>query len=454
MKLALLFILLFLYGIYMAVMTGPVWGFYLYELIYFINPNSRWWSSSLPGISYSFVVVIMTLGMFVIRHKTHANNHIKDLPQFKWFVLILLSFIFAMITAVDSDFHNKFTIDVVKLFVVMYIAYGLLDTDKKLDIALLCYIVGCAYIGYEAYTTGRNEFGRVEGIGPVDAPQVNGTGAAIAPSIPLLVYYFWQGSVKQKVLVAICGLFIANGLILMNGRGAFLGSAVGFLFLIVPIIFSRYRMKYQTSIAIFIVVAAIGAGLRLADDSYIERLKSIESTSDKGTNESGGRRINFWMATFDMMEDHPMGVGIYGYQILSPLYLTDDSYFETHKHRGQQLRAVHSMWFQGLSEIGWHGLFFFLMLLWSLRKSVNKALKALKENGYLREYYRLLAIKAGLLAFLTCGTFIDAFRAVILYWMILFCAVASKVALDMVKKNVDEKYQQPKGQDERDRVNA
>ena len=60
-KFALLFVLVYLSGIISAVVTGPVWGFYLYELVYFLNPGNRWWGNDLPRFSYSFVVVVVMM---------------------------------------------------------------------------------------------------------------------------------------------------------------------------------------------------------------------------------------------------------------------------------------------------------------------------------------------------------------------------------------------------------
>jgi len=428
MKIGLIFLAAFGYFVYMALSVGPVWGFYLYELVYFLNPNNRWWSSSIPGVGYSFLVVLTTLFSFLIYRNKMPINQIKDLPQFKWFVLVLLSFIAVTPFAVAPDMHNRFLMDVIKLYVIMYLAYAIITSEQKLDMALVCFVIGAAYIGYEAMSVGRNATGRVEGIGPVDAPAVNGTGAAIAPTIPILVYLFWRGNRIQKGISVVCGLLIVNGLILMNGRGAFLGAAVGFAYFFGTLLFSKYRFKNQTWMAVLIICGALGAGLRLVDDSYIERMSTIESTSSKDVDASGGRRINFWFATFDLMEDYPLGVGVYGYQVLSPIYLNDESFFDVRKI-GKKIRAVHSMWFQGLSEIGWHGIAFFILLLFSLRKSLNKAKAKVSEEQNYHAYYRIVAVQAALLAFLTAGTFIDAFRAVILYWLLMFNCVAAKLAL-------------------------
>ncbi|MCL1479012.1 MAG: hypothetical protein MH219_16550 [Marinobacter sp.] len=50
----------------------------------------------------------------------------------------------------------------------------------------------------------------------------------------------------------------------------------------------------------------------------------------------------------------------------------------------------------------------------------------LKEKQY-KKYFHLLALECAVLGYLVTSTFINQFRAEILYWTILFLAVAIKV---------------------------
>ena len=136
---------------------------------------------------------------------------------------------------------------------------------------------------------------------------------------------------------------------------------------------------------------------------------------------SGSSRMVFWWTTFDMLEDYPLGLGINGYNLLAPQYMDDET------RGGVEHRSVHSMWFQGLSELGWLGFGFFCCLLLSLFRLSRKAKKFVMSKEDTRAYFQILAIECALLGYLAAGTFINRFRAEILYWMILFLAVAIKV---------------------------
>jgi len=432
-KFSLLFLFAFAYGVYAIFFVAPVYGFYLYELIYFLNPGNRWWSQSLPNIGYSFVTVLFTLAVYFLKRNEFDKNTLSRMPEAKWFAIVFLIYCGIYFVSITPEMHQRYLFDLFKLFIIMFIAYRMLDSFKKLEIAMLLYLVGAAYIGYEAFTVGRNASGRVEGIGMVDVPEANGTAAALAPAIAILVYFFWQKPWKVKLVIAVLGLVIANGLVLINSRGAFLGAAVAGGFFFAHMMFSKYKLPRQKLMIVFLMVAGSLVIIRLADDSFWERMGTIKTSSMENTNQSGARRINFWIATFDMLEDHPLGTGIYGYQVLSPLYL-DASLMDSH-FRKKNMRAVHSMWFQGLAEIGWIGALCFLLLLRSLFAHIKSAKKRLIELGDYRHYYMLVALQGGLLGYMVAGSFINAFRTEIFYWMMMFCIAASTIALRIYEKS-------------------
>jgi hypothetical protein len=328
------------------------------------------------------------------------------------------------IVAVQKELHINFLIELIKLYAVTYVFYRVLDTRNKLLIALFIYAIGCAYIGFEAMSVGRNSTGRVEGIGTVDAPEANGTAAMLVPAIPLLLYFLWRGNWKIKLGTLILGALIVNGLILINSRGAFMGvlvAAGGFIWFMV---FSRYKLPWQRMMVIFIIIGSTLAVFRFTDDVFWERMESIQNSSSKESEGSGGRRINYWLATFDMVDDYPFGVGIWGYQTLSRFYLSEELMSD---RKEQQTKAVHSMWFQGFSEVGWLGIGLFFTFLVHLTLRVRKTKKYLIEKGDIENFYLVLTIQLSLLGFLIAGSFIDAFRAVVLYWFFAFSMVANSI---------------------------
>ncbi len=411
------------------VVVSPVWGFYLYEIVYFLHPPSRWWYSNLPSVGYSFVISLILYLTFFIKLKGKTENKLTEAPSTKWLLILMLIYSLVYFSAVSKEWHSTYLYAYVKLTVLVLVVYKLLDNINKIEFALYAYIVGATYIGYEAYTRGRNAAGRVEGIGTVDMPEANGTAAMLVPLIPIMTYFFWRKGWKVKIFIALTGIFIANGLVLINSRGAFLGAAFGFLYLALHLYFSKFRLPKQRLMLIVILLIAIAGVFRFADDTFWERMGTIPTSSEEAEEESGAMRMNFWWATFDIVEDYPFGAGVYGYQLVAPDYLADHLLA-----KGGGTRAVHSSWFQALSEIGYLGAIVVAILIISILRHLRKAKKHAVKNELLDQYYLLLALQGGLIGFWVSASFINAFRAEVHFWMIMYCMATCSVVLRMKPK--------------------
>lgn len=431
-KFALLFLLVFFGGIYSALVYNGAFAFVVYEIIYFINPGvvstARWWNADLPSLRYSFIMVIIMIGILIKNYKKLSQESPwSQVPAFYWMAALLFMYYVAYLFALHIPMHSQFTFELTKLIVIIFIAYKLIDSEKMFDFSLWAYLIGCSYIGYLATTKGRSG-GRVEGVGMIDAPDSNDTAAALAPAAVILMYYLWKGSTKTKALVVCVGAFIANGLVLINSRGSFLGIVASLGIFLLYMIFSKYQEKGQRGTAIFLVLCGMAGALYITDDVFWERMGTLKEQDVEDTSQSGAGRVQFWLKTFDMLEDHPMGMGIYGYNVLAPIYMDSSM-------RGNvEFRSVHSMWFQGLSEVGWIGMGIFFGMLTSLYKISKKSKNYLLTVKNYNAFFKILALECALLAYLVSGTFINRFRAEILYWMILFLAVAIKLYYLQAKK--------------------
>ena len=418
-KFALMFLMVFLAGIVTTIFYSGAASFMLYQFIYFMNPGARWWSVSIPGISYSFFAALLMLFSLVRHYREYSElSPWHKQPVFKWLLGLLAMYYLAYSYALNMPYHDRFTFDFTKLIVIVLVAYKLLHSRTALNLSIWAYIIGATYIGYLAYTTGRSSGARVEGIGLVDAPDANGTAAALVPAGALLMYYAWMGNWRVKFLCVVCGALIANGLVLINSRGAFLGAVVGGGLYLMFMIFSRYRKQGQRVMAIFIAVAGMSGAFYLTDDLFWQRMGTLQNLESK---ESGASRVVFWMKTFDMLEDYPMGMGIYGYNMLASQYMDDET------RGGVEQRSVHSMWFQGLGEVGWLGFGLFVCALVSLYRLSAKAKSWVLKGEDNVAYFHLLALECALISYLVAATFINQFRSEILYWMILLLAVGINV---------------------------
>lgn len=421
-KITIVVILTYLGGVIFAIANGPHWAFYLYQVVYFLNPENRWWSIQIPSFAYSKVSVLLLFASFLFYYRRFTANRWLKNPQFKWTILLLGIYCLTYLWAFAPHEHLPAMIDFIKMIIVLTVAYKVLDSQQKIEWSLLVYIIGCAYIGYEAYVNGRDQFGRVEGIGLIDAPDSNGVSAAMVASLPLIIYFLWWGDRKIKIAMLLAAPLIVNGFILINSRGAFLGCVAGVGAFLWIMMFSRLKSPKQKRVAIGIAVAGFAGALSLVDATFIERMMTLTEVEDEMA--SGSHRYRMWVATFDLVRDYPLGVGARGYELLSAVYLPSFLFFD-----GSNYKSVHSIWFQALSEAGWLGFFVFIGLILSSFRSLRSVIRLARERGQTRTYYLAQALYCGFLGLLVTSSFINQFRVQLIYWCILFCSCLYSVVV-------------------------
>ena len=421
----LLFVGIYLAGFVLTFAANGVFSFILYETVYFFSPNDRWWSYNIPDLRYSFLTVMLMFAAFAIKKFKHeSHNRLLSVPQFRWVYALGLLYSIAWLYAVNPEEHQTAAVNYIKLIIIISVAYKLIDTDKHLDYAIWGYIFGCWYISFLTWQTGRNVGDRVEGIGTVDSPDANGIAAAIVPSLVLCLYYFWLNRNKfSKVLLAIAGVFVANALILINSRGAFLAGATSIAFFMFYMYFSSFQQKYQKLVAIWITMAGLAGVLYLADELFLERMATLKQVEVVEEEETGATRIIFWMSAWEMAKDYPFGNGVRGFDHYAPDYIPE--YVDT--GRWGRNRSVHSTWFEALTEIGYLGLLVLLLMVHASFRNTRACLATLKEKRELENYFRLLALEAALLCYLIAMSFMNRFRAEILYWLVLYTACAYNI---------------------------
>ena len=162
--------------------------------------------------------------------------------------------------------------------------------------------------------------------------------------------------------------------------------------------------------------------LYLADELFFERIKTMKNTEIVAEEQTGSTRFLFWMYAWEMAKDYPFGNGVRGFDYYAPDYIPE--FVDTGFSRN---RSVHSTWFEALTEIGYLGLLLLVLLIYSSFKSTRKCITNLKEKGAFENYFKILTLEAALLSYIISMTFMNRFRAEILYWLILYTACAYNI---------------------------
>jgi probable O-glycosylation ligase (exosortase A-associated) len=403
---ALLFLAVFAAGS-IAALRRPFYGILVYIFVYFMNPVARWWYQDLPDLRFSFTVGIFLLVGYFANSREFRRNNILQVPQFRWLITMTVLVLVASLWSVRVDIHLELLSRYCKFILFALLLYKIVDTADKIEKVLAVYLMGIFYISWYGWQLGRTGEGRLEGIGGPDCLQANETAAVLVTAIPLLIFFFLYGRNKWIKGSATVGLiFVLNCLILINSRGSILSLLIAVPYFLYFVLKENKDARVRWKVTVGVIFCVI-AFLYLTDASFWERMQTIEM---EDASKSSGHRTDFWLMTFDMLADHPLGMGARGYEFMSPYYLP-------HEWLSEGFRAVHSLWFEVLSEYGYQGLTVFVCYVVSTFLQLHRVRRFLRQNRQDYEQLQSVAIEASFLAFLAAATFGNSFYREILYWL-------------------------------------
>ncbi|APD86962.1 polymerase [Alteromonas sp. Mex14] len=417
----------------MAFRHGPILIFMVYQLDYFLNPQNKWWSSYLPFVGAQFYLVLAMIIAFIIGFGKYNQNPAFKHPQFKFMCLTILMYCLAYFNAPFTEYHIMSMDAFLTIGVVTFLVIKLCSEKKHIYWIIDSYLFSAFLLSFYIYGWGRDNSGRVSGVGMVDAPDSNLVAAALAPTIVLFIAKLIADKrLIARGIYAIGLVFVLNSMILINSRGGLLGIAVGigyFLF----ISFKNDAFTIKEKRAIFAgMILFVAAFFRLADTTFIDRMMSVKEESTLNEDqETGSTRVFFWLATLEMAKDHPFGAGAGGFQYYAPVYIPQDV-----NTGGSRNRAVHSTWFETLSEAGYLGLLFFSLMIFYTHRAFTKVRKKLWEIKDFANSALVLAVSSGFVTFVVAMTFINRLRAEVLYWLIALSVCCVNIFLTNNKPNI------------------
>ena len=173
-------------------------------------------------------------------------------------------------------------------------------------------------------------------------PNIFGGYLVLVISYCAAFFHYMKENRKVRIGTAILGILACLSLLYTYSRGNWLACA--FMLLVFCLCFCHK--------AIIPVMGVGAAGLLIGGQAVIHRLASITS----GEDTSAALRVAYLESTLAMIEEHPIGVGWYGYRFQYPdynFYLDDKNVIMYH---------CHNIFLNVLSELGPWGLACFLFV--------------------------------------------------------------------------------------------
>ncbi|RKX92315.1 MAG: hypothetical protein DRP84_10240 [Spirochaetes bacterium] len=242
-------------------------------------------------------------------------------------------------------------------------------------------------------------------------------------AIPFAYFMFLEtSSTKKKILyLSACCIFIAANVASLS-RGGFVG--------LVPVILYCWYKTPKKFLSTIIVAIMISILYFSASPKYWQEVKSIkEENIQKGT---GAGRWYLWKCALRIFLDHPIiGVGQGNFPWNVQLY---EPLTAKRLHGG---KAVHSLYFTLISELGLIGILLFSGMLyssykdlkWILKKEKEFLLKQNQSKQIIQQLHKIkfiiFGITGAMLGYLVSG----AFLSVLYYphfWLLISLCVALK----------------------------
>ncbi len=346
----ILMIVFTLVGVVGSFFGGPFFGIAIYYIYSVVRPQFAWrydlptlefgWSY-MVAMSAIFATLVYRLGLV----KMPAAGPSSGTKRPRWNAIHFAVFAFASWVAlsywfaVNRDYAHIHFVEYVKMFVVFFVACLSVQRVSQLWILLAALALADAYVGFEInsyyFKDGRRglEWGGADN---------NGIALQMAMGIPLC-YFLWEATASRfRWVYLACAPILTHAVLLSDSRGAMLSVLVS-----TPVLFAFSQRKRA-----LLGVGLLGA-LFVVGTAGPEVQNRFFSISEHEADASANSRKTTWLIAIRMANEKPfLGFG-----------LRCSSFFTRSYGADMEGRVIHSQYFQIAADMGWIGLFWFLLLL-------------------------------------------------------------------------------------------
>ena len=359
----------------------------MWSWIGYMNPHRYGWGFAYTMPFAMITAIALLIGMLFSKEK-------KSLPINGITIIWMLFLAWALISTLFATNIDNSIVELNRFSKIQFavLCTLLLMTNKERLIQLVWVIVvSIGFFGVKGgvFSIAHGLQFRVNGPPESFISGNNEIALAILMVIPLM--YFLKLHTKNKYIgLALLGSMVLCAIAVIGSysRGALLAGGVTLIFL-------WFGMKRK----LLTVVVILSLGVAIAPfipEQWYSRMNTIESYSD---DESAQGRINAWYMAVRLANDRPLTGG--GFRSFTP------ENFKKYAPDSEDVHDVHSIYFEVLGEMGYVGLFLFLML-WFLvfleSRYVYKWAKKDEELKWLADLAKMSQV--GLLAYLSGGAFL------------------------------------------------
>jgi probable O-glycosylation ligase (exosortase A-associated) len=332
------------------IFVSPFFGVIIWYVFSLGNFHTLIWGGPFSSLNYAYIIAILTCMSWLF-----AQSEKKQLPITPLVILTLLFSLWITITswfalAPPEDVWTKW-LTVQKILFMCLVGYALTTTRERLNQLIWAVVLTLGFWGAKGAVGGiLHGGGNIHGPDQGPLSDNNDFGLGLIMILPL-IFYQWHLATNRHIRrgLLVLGFLVAVAVLLTYSRGALLGvCAMGAVFWL------RSRAKIVTG---FLILALALSVFAFAPREWFQRMETIQTYEE---DSSAMGRINLWKASLRIAELSPVTGG--GFRVTFWPTITNNLLRGTDIVKLTKPRAVHSSYFDALSEHGWVGLVLFLMV--------------------------------------------------------------------------------------------
>jgi probable O-glycosylation ligase (exosortase A-associated) len=416
---------------------GPFFGILMWYWVSLMTPQLLVWKSFFAAIPYALIVAVATLLSWLLSREP------KLPPGDRLTALFLLWMIWISITSFFGSGPQaqvlQYWLVTEKMLLMTVVAYALTNTRERIDQLIVVCALSVGFFGFKGglwvLLTGGSA--HIKGPGGLLGGN-NELGVALTMMLPLMFYLRqrYSGTRFKWPLQALIALNVIADLFTYS-RGALLGISA-----MLAMAWLRSRHKLLSAMAVVTLAAGVFV---FAPPQWTARMHTIENYQKVG---SAVARLYLWRLAWAMTLKHPiLGGGFHwSYNPATVAREFAGSGFHwpfvnrtivAHSDLPPLIhpRAMHSIWFEALSDHGFPGLVLFfafgLFMLfdarWLMRRTRDRP-----DLDWANNLGRMM--QASLVGFAVGGTFASMYYYDGFYVIVVITAAARRVvAADLAK---------------------
>jgi putative inorganic carbon (hco3(-)) transporter len=372
-----------------------------------MSPHKMAWGFA-QTLRVALIVAVATMLAWLFsneRKHPPGNSIVTCLALFTFWIVVCMPF-----AQVPNEAMDKF-VQVAKILLLAYVAMCMVRGRQRIQLFVWVTAISIGFYGIRGGVFTVLTGGNFRVWGPPDTfiEDNNQLGLALGMVLPLL-FYLQLTTANRWIRL---GLWGAMGLTLIAILGTYSRGALVSLSITLPVLWWRMPRRALTGVAFAIF---LGGFLAAAPDKWFDRM---QSTANYQEDTSAQGRFDAWTFAWRIATDHPFVGG--GFRVFY-----DSRIFISYVPDAPESRNAHSIYFEVLGEMGFVGLFLFLLLGLSALRTTQQIVRLARDRPDLKwaaDLGRMLQVS--LLSYATAGAFLNL-GFFDLYYTVLVTIVATK----------------------------